>query len=62
MDTTTKVICNEEELEFRFFNLESNLSLLSAYQNTFVVTVFDCCREEMPKEALRGGAGETEVK
>ena len=62
MDTTTKVICNEEELVFRFFNLETNLSLLTAYQNTFVVAVFDCCREQMPKEAQRGGADDETQK
>lgn len=62
MDTTTKVVCNEFESEFRYFPLESKLSVISGYQNTFVVTVFDCCREELPREEIRGGADKSQTR
>jgi len=60
LDTTTKIVCNEEEKNFRYFPLESKLSLISKYQNTFIVSIFDCCREQLPKEDLRGMGDEKE--
>lgn len=45
MDNTTKIVMNEEELNFRYFPLEAKLSNISKYQNSFIVTIFDCCRE-----------------
>lgn len=50
MDSTTKVVTNEEEAELRYYSLESLLSVLSGYRNSYVCAVFDCCRENMPKE------------
>ena len=55
MDSTTKVVCNAEDTEFRYFSLESQLSIISKYQNSYVVSVFDCCREYLPTEDTRGG-------
>jgi hypothetical protein len=55
MDTTTKIVLNEEDSEFRYFSLEANLFIASRYENTYIVTIFDCCREELPTEELRGG-------
>lgn len=48
MDTTTKIVLNEEDAQFRYFSLEANLFIASRYNNTYIVTIFDCCREELP--------------
>ena len=37
--------------------------MLSGYKNTYIVTIFDFCREELPKDEIRGGGEqEAEVK
>jgi len=34
-----------------YFNLEGRVELLSkSYENTFVATIFDCCREPVQKK------------
>lgn len=55
MDTTTKIVLNEEDEVFRYFSMEAKLSIAAKYQNTYVVAVFDCCRERLPTEGQRGG-------
>lgn len=62
MDTTTKLVVNEEDADLRYFPLESKLSILSGYRNTYIVTIFDCCREKLPKEEQRGEGVDTVVK
>lgn len=60
MDTTTKILCNSEDTKFAYYPMESKLSNLAGYKNTYVVGIFDCCREKMPKEAMRGGGDQEE--
>jgi hypothetical protein len=55
MDTTTKIVLNEENSDDRYYALESKLSCVSQYRNTFTVALFDCCREQLPPEEIRGG-------
>lgn len=47
MVTLTKMVCNEEQSFHRYWDLESKLSDLSKMPNTFVIGVFDCCREPL---------------
>lgn len=50
LDMTTKVVMNsfsDDDLD-RYFALESRLSVLANYQNTYLMAVFDCCREVKP--------------
>ncbi len=54
IDNTTKIVLNEEDPLFRYFDLEQKLSVLSKYHNTYIVSVLDCCREVLPKEDTRG--------
>lgn len=58
MDTTTKIVLNSEDKIEQIWPLESKLSVITSYQNTYLVSIFDCCREEIPKEDMRGGNGE----
>jgi hypothetical protein len=53
IDNTTKIVLNEDEPLFRYFDLEQKLSVLSKYHNTYIVSVFDCCREVLPKADTR---------
>jgi hypothetical protein len=53
LDNTTKIVLNEGENEMRYFDLEQKLSILSKYKHCFVAAIFDCCREEIPKEETR---------
>jgi intracellular sulfur oxidation DsrE/DsrF family protein len=51
LDMTTKIVVNTDS-EFEqdwYFALESRMGLLSNYRNTYIMVVFDCCREEKPK-------------
>lgn len=58
MDTTTKIVLNESELVNRLWSLENKLSIASKYKNTYIVSVFDCCREVIPVNEIR--ANETD--
>lgn len=39
---------NADRKEDRYFPIESILFNLATYQNTYILSLFDCCREEMP--------------
>jgi hypothetical protein len=54
LDNTTKIVLNEEDPAFRYFDLEKNLSSLSKAKNNFVTAIFDCCRQELPKLDTKG--------
>jgi hypothetical protein len=59
---TTKIVINTDSDVERdiYFPLESRMAALSAYKNTYIMVVFDCCREEKPKP-VRGGGMADEV-
>ena len=57
MDNCTYVVLNGK----RMYPLEKMLRTLAKADGSYVVAVFDCCREKMPKEATRGlGSGGSE--
>jgi len=47
------MVLNEEDLIFRYYDLEQKLSILSKMSNNFISALFDCCREELPKSETR---------
>jgi hypothetical protein len=53
LDNTTKIVLNEEDPMFRYFDLEQKLSSLSKLKHNFVAAIFDCCREELPRADTR---------
>ena len=56
MLNTTRIVLNEEENCDRYFDIELKLTVLSAHRkNTFTTMIFDCCRERISVEAMRGG-------
>lgn len=43
---TTHIVLNEADaFSQRYFPLQKKLTVLKGYHNTFIVGVFDCCRE-----------------
>ncbi len=54
LDNTTKIVLNEEDPEFRYFDLEQGLARISKLKNNFVTAIFDCCRKELPRISTRG--------
>ena len=61
LDNTTKIVLNEDDPMFRYFDLEQKLSSLSKMNNNFISVVFDCCREELPRSDTRD-IGDTDDK
>jgi len=53
LEYTTKIVLNEAEPLFRYFDLEQKLSSLSKMDNNFIHGVFDCCREELPRSGTK---------
>jgi Caspase domain len=53
LDNTTKMVMNEDDPIFRYFDLEQKLSCLSKLSNNFISAIFDCCREELAKTDTR---------
>ncbi len=53
LDSTTKIVLNEKDPMFRYFDLEQKLSSLSKLSNNFIAAIFDCCREELPRTDTR---------
>lgn len=52
---TTHIILNETDAtNDRYYPLQQKLKLLSGYRNTFVMAVFDCCRESIVVPGMRG--------
>jgi hypothetical protein len=50
LDMTTKIVVNTDTDIERdmYFPLEFRMAALSNYRNTYIMVVFDCCREEKP--------------
>ena len=54
MDNTTYAVCNEATKRHKIrFPLELNLKALATEKGSYVVAVFDCCRERL-SDAMRG--------
>jgi hypothetical protein len=62
LDNTTKIVLNEEDPMFRYFDLEQRLSSLSKLSNNFVTAIFDCCREELPRTDTRSLGDSDDMK
>jgi hypothetical protein len=62
LDNTTKIVLNEEDPMFRYFDLEQRLSSLSKLNNNFVAAIFDCCREELPRTDTRSIGDSEDMK
>jgi hypothetical protein len=60
LDNTTKIVLNEEDPMFRYFDLEQKLSSLSKLKNNFITAIFDCCREVLPRADTRSLGDNTE--
>lgn len=55
MLNTTRVVLNEADNLDRYFDLESFTTIQSSNRkNTYTTMVFDCCRERISLEAMRG--------
>ena len=53
MDNSTYCVVNGP----RMYPMEKNLRCIAKQEGSYVVAVFDCCREKMPVTATRGGGG-----
>ena len=56
-DAMTLAACNED----KNFPIEKMIRILATIQKSYIVAVFDCCRQKL-KQATRGGAEEEESK
>ena len=53
MDNSTYCVVNGP----RMYPMEKNLRALAKMEGSYVVAVFDCCREKLPAAPMRGGGG-----
>ena len=54
LENTTKIVLNEDDPMFRYFDLEQKLASLSKLNNNFIAAIFDCCREVIYRGDTRG--------
>ena len=54
MDNSTYCVVNGP----RMYPLEKNLRAIAKQDGSYVVSVFDCCREKMPAAPMRGGGNQ----
>jgi hypothetical protein len=47
-DLSSKIVLNADRKEDRYFALQAKLSIYAGYHNTYIMSLFDCCREELP--------------
>ena len=62
---TTHIVLNEADaFSHRYFPLERYLKVLKGFHNTYIVGVFDCCREAItiPTRGDDDGANDNEVR
>ena len=53
MDNCTYAVVNGS----RMYPLEKQLRTIAKQDGSYVVSVFDCCREKMQVQAMRGSGG-----
>ena len=55
------IVVLESEEKNRFYNLEAQSRALSSFKKSYVITIFDCCREYMvPLDQNTRGLGNDE--
>lgn len=57
-DNMSLAACNEK----KNYPLEKQLRILATIANSYIVAVFDCCREKLPGQSRGGGDEDEEVK
>ena len=53
MDNTTYCVLNGK----RMYPMEKLLRVIAKQEGSYVMAVFDCCREKLPPQKMRGGGG-----
>ena len=56
MYSDTLLVLNEKEKKHRYFKIEAKLRALSnMIDHNFIIALFDCCRQQITKDDMRGG-------
>ena len=59
-DNTTQLVLNETAKGKTFYKMESIARIYSETPNSYVIVVFDCCRENLNNAKYRSGGEDTE--
>ena len=59
-ENTTQLVLNDPATGKTFYKMENIARVYSETPNSYIIVVFDCCRENLNHEKFRSGGGVTE--